>query len=682
MASFLRAQSLSRPNRAVANRAIGRVGALAAVLILGCAESRITPPDLLSIAQLDVDAPPTFIERGTRDTLTATARDREGQVLTVPVVWRSSNEDVAVFERGGILVAVDTGSTIISASSLGVTSAGVEFRVIWLGPAHIDAVPWTPSAGRSLGLAIGDSVRVIVINTDSVRLPGAKVAFTVTQGGGTVSPAIATTNAIGVASAQLTIGPSAERNVVTARVVHDDGTTNPLVADNLVSFSIEGYNALAVQGGDGQTGQILDNLPVQPSVRLVDSVGAPRAGIPVVFTVSANGRIASPVVSTDANGIATPGIWTLGDIPGAQLLEARAEDARLSLSASGTGTPIHYSPAQVIAGGYATCALESDGSVKCWGESPQNGSGAIAHNPTPTTVAGSLVASSLRGGSTHFCATTSAAKAWCWGNSALPDTTGATQSPNQPTEVQSDIEWAHMSPGAAHNCGLNAAQLAFCWGANGAGQLGDLTNTPRLTIRAVQGGFTFAQIASGAAHTCAISGASAFCWGGNQLGAVGDGTTDSRTTPTAVAGGHAFQSIGVGERHSCGLTAQSRVHCWGLLAGVINLSPITYSTAPDFVSVTVGGLHACALTSENDAYCWGDNTWGQLGDSSTTARSTPTRVSGNLKFQQLSAGLEHTCGRTTAGVVACWGRNRSGELGDNTSAFRTSPKHVVLGVNP
>lgn len=679
MASSDRAPNL---RKSIRRSVAGRAGTAAALLLIACSEARVTPPDLVRIAQLAVDAPPTLIERGTRDTLTATARGLEGQTVVVPVVWRSSNEGVAVFERGGVLVALDTGSTIISASSLGVTSTGVEFRVVWFGPAHIDARPWSPAAARSLGAVIADSLRVVVINPDSVPVPGAKVAFLVTQGGGSVSPAVATTTASGVASAQLTIGPGAGGNVVTASVVKDDGSPNPLVADNLVSFTIEGYEALAVQGGDAQSALILADLPEPPSVRLVDASGAPRAGVPVVFTASANGRVASPVVSTDANGVATPGIWTLGDVPGAQSLAARVEDATVTLTATATGTPIHYFPARVVAGAYATCALESDGAVKCWGESPQNGGGTPAHHSTPSTVAGGLTAVSLLGGPTHFCATSATAAAWCWGSNALPDTTGATPSPSQPTEVQSDIQWSQVSPGAAHNCGLDGSLQAFCWGANANGQLGDLSTTTRTTIRAVQGAFTFTQISSGAAHTCALSAGSAFCWGGNQFGEIGDGTTDGRTAPTAVAGGHALLSLGAGQAFTCGLSAQSRVHCWGAIGGVLNLTPISYPDAPDFIALTVGGRHACALTADNDAYCWGDNASGQLGDSSFTPRASPTRVAGNLEFQQLSAGYEHTCGRTTAGAVACWGRNRSGELGDNSAATRTTPKHVVLGVSP
>jgi alpha-tubulin suppressor-like RCC1 family protein len=658
-------------------------GAAVAVTMVACGTDNPVTPGLIALGNVQVDGGSRLIERGSRDTLTATALDTEGDTVAVPVVWRSSNERVGVFERGGIFVALDTGITIVTASSLGVSSTPVAFGVVWLGPAFIDTTAWTRPSALNPGATLSDSVRVRVINIDSFPVANAKVAFTVTTGGGSVSPSIATTNANGIAAAQWTIGPGLGANALTASVVRADGTPDPLVVDNAVTFTITSYNALIADAGDAQTGQILSDLPQPPSVKLVDSLGAPRPGVPITFTAFSGGRVTTATVSTNAGGVASPGTWTLGDIPGQQILEARVSDAKVQLRATATGTPIRYSPASVAAGGFSTCALETDGTVKCWGEAPQNGSGGTADISTPTQVAGSLVAASITGGSTHFCALTAQGNVWCWGINALVDTSGATLDADEPTEMPTDITFDKISPGFSHNCGINANGVAYCWGNNADGQLGDGATGTRFVPNQVLGGFSFSRIASGTAHTCGLSiASSAFCWGANAFGQLGDASTQPRTAPTAVAGGHTFQSIGSGETFSCGLRPDGRVYCWGGISGSAQSTPVTYPNAPAFTSLTVGGAHACALTADASAYCWGANNWGQLGDSTTARRDEPTKVAGDLRFSQVSAGFQHTCGRTTEGSLACWGQNRGGELGNGTAAFQTTPRYIVLGVIP
>jgi alpha-tubulin suppressor-like RCC1 family protein len=94
-------------------------------------------------------------------------------------------------------------------------------------------------------------------------------------------------------------------------------------------------------------------------------------------------------------------------------------------------------------------------------------------------------------------------------------------------------------------------------------------------------------------------------------------------------------------------------------------------------SITLGSRHTCGLTPAGKAYCWGFNEDGQLGDGSTTDRSTPVAVAGDLTFRTLQAGGVHNCGITTDGAIWCWGYNRGGRLGDGTTADRPFPVRVA-----
>jgi alpha-tubulin suppressor-like RCC1 family protein len=86
-------------------------------------------------------------------------------------------------------------------------------------------------------------------------------------------------------------------------------------------------------------------------------------------------------------------------------------------------------------------------------------------------------------------------------------------------------------------------------------------------------------------------------------------------------------------------------------------------------------------------YCWGDNSSSQLGDGTTTNRSTMVKVAGVSNVASISAGDAHVCALITGGTVTCWGSNVSGELGvssgsgPSTVAGLTDATAVTAGKN-
>jgi alpha-tubulin suppressor-like RCC1 family protein len=64
------------------------------------------------------------------------------------------------------------------------------------------------------------------------------------------------------------------------------------------------------------------------------------------------------------------------------------------------------------------------------------------------------------------------------------------------------------------------------------------------------------------------------------------------------------------------------------------------------------------------------------------AASTPLSCSGpnRIAVKAVAAGDAHTCVLMTTGGVRCWGHNREGQLGDGTTTDRsTPPASDVLG---
>jgi alpha-tubulin suppressor-like RCC1 family protein len=178
------------------------------------------------------------------------------------------------------------------------------------------------------------------------------------------------------------------------------------------------------------------------------------------------------------------------------------------------------------------------------------------------------------------------------------------------------------------------------------------------------------QVSSGNLHACGItSDDRAYCWGYNGFGQLGSGTNDASLTPVPVAGTRRFRQIDASDYGACALTTDDRAFCWGAaFYPVRTTSPQAVGGSLRFRQVSASGEHVCAVRRDDSrAYCWGTNSFGQLGDGTTTDRLTPTPVAGNRRFRQLAGGERHTCGVTTTDEIFCWGSNQWGQLGDGSS---------------
>ena len=79
-----------------------------------------------------------------------------------------------------------------------------------------------------------------------------------------------------------------------------------------------------------------------------------------------------------------------------------------------------------------------------------------------------------------------------------------------------------------------------------------------------------------------------------------------------------------------------------------------------------------------ELWVWGYNFSGQLGDNTTTRRTTPvTTLAGGANWKQVSCGGETTSAIKTDGTLWTWGLNSSGQLGVNDlTTNRRSEEHT------
>ncbi|KFE69023.1 RCC1 domain-containing protein [Hyalangium minutum] len=98
------------------------------------------------------------------------------------------------------------------------------------------------------------------------------------------------------------------------------------------------------------------------------------------------------------------------------------------------------------------------------------------------------------------------------------------------------------------------------------------------------------------------------------------------------------------------------------------------------VSVSAGNMHSMAVLRDGSVWTWGGNYYGQIGDGSRgydSRRPKPWQVDGLTQFVAVAAGNLHSLALRADGTVWAWGHNFFGQLGDGTQQQQLRPVPVV-----
>ena len=189
----------------------------------------------------------------------------------------------------------------------------------------------------------------------------------------------------------------------------------------------------------------------------------------------------------------------------------------------------------------------------------------------------------------------------------------------------------------------------------------------------------------------------AYCWGFNNFGQLGIGTTTAfELLPQAVPDpepGRTWIQLSPGYYGTCGISSNFKALCWGWNSyGFLGDGTTTNRTTPTFVStagvlsglsvttlVTDGFYHTCAL-ADGLPYCWGSAGGGtalgtgilQFGSNVPVAVVSDGALSGK-SLLQLSLGVESACVRDSNGQGYCWGQNPEGVFGNATTTDSNVP---------
>lgn len=264
---------------------------------------------------------------------------------------------------------------------------------------------------------------------------------------------------------------------------------------------------------------------------------------------------------------------------------------------------------QIVAGSQHILALRgSDGIVFGWGANGRGGVGdgtAGGSKSSPVSVVGGNSYIKIAAGYSSSAAIKHDYTVWTWGENLTGKLGFQPESTSFPYLVITNKIFNKIETGASVTLAIQASDgTAWAWGSNNIGRLGDGTTTNRATPTAVLGGNSYVRI-SAYNHCLAIRGSDGtlWGWGNNGNGRIGDGTATNRSSPVSVLGGKSWLEVGVASASS----------------------------------VAIDG-------SDGSAWCWGVNTYGQLGDNTTTQQTSPVSVVGAISFSKIFAGSNHVGG--------------------------------------
>lgn len=515
-------------------------------------------------------------------------------IAGVPILWASDNPAVATVSTTGLVTAVAQGGTRIQAHVLSNQNVVGMAQIVVGSQEPVASLEITPSSDTT---PTTGKIELTAVARDAAGsvLPFRAVSWS------TTNSAVATVEQGSGGTAWVTGISSGAASIIATSDGIGDTTAVEVVSPGPYQVMSVGYNGTCgLRGGvwafcwggnaSGKVGDGTSNswqLPhaVSRALRVVQiSMGGGNT-----CALSGDGK----VYCWGANFMGTLG---LGSTVGPEQCDFAGPCSRTPIAVSGDRS---FSAIYVNrhAGFYQfVCGIASSGATYCWGS---NVSGSLGIGTTtgpetcnefntplpcstvPLEVAGGQRFTSLALGDIHACGLTAAGEAYCWGDNSSGELGDGTETDRStPVAVTGGLRFVSLSAGSRHTCGLTSDGTAYCWGFSGGGALGlgaftgpDFCQNPdpfgrpfpcSTAPERVTGGLTFATIATGGDHTCAVTPEGvAYCWGFNAWGQLGNASTISSAAPVAVTGGLTFANLSGGLQHTCGVTTTAIAYCWG-----------------------------------------------------------------------------------------------------------------------
>ncbi|MDR2017620.1 MAG: hypothetical protein LBQ00_01870, partial [Syntrophobacterales bacterium] len=209
-------------------------------------------------------------------------------------------------------------------------------------------------------------------------------------------------------------------------------------------------------------------------------------------------------------------------------------------------------------------------------------------------------------------------------------------------------------------------------------------------------------VAAGGGHSIALKeDGTVWGWGYNGHGQLGDGTTIDKTYPVQakvkdndgkLVPLSGVTAIAAGASSSSALQSDGTVWTWGYNnfgqlgdgTTTTRTTPVQLKNLSDVTAIAAQYYNFFALKKDGTVWSWGWNQYGQLGNGTVDkpnalfAHPTPVQVKNLSDVKAIAAGYTHCLALKKDGTVWGWGGNGLGELGDGTKIDQYTPVQVLV----
>ena len=248
-----------------------------------------------------------------------------------------------------------------------------------------------------------------------------------------------------------------------------------------------------------------------------------------------------------------------------------------------------------------------------------------------------------------------------------------------------------IAGGDVHSCAIRGDDTVLTWGDNFEGQLGDASVADRTKPSFLTEVYDVKSIFCGKEFTLALKeDGTVWGWGNNTDGPLGGLTDKNVKTPAMIPGLSNISAIYGGHYHSFAVDNTGQLWSWGkndrgqLGHGARSDNPKVpevVSGVNNVVSCAGGDNFSLILTSEGNIYGMGDNTYGQLGSTTTEFVAIPTQITAIGSVAEIAVGANHCLARTTDGKVWAWGYNYNGQVGITSSTLFLAQPAQISGLS-